>query len=125
MHNRVTVAVCGTVVLLSILAGLLWWLIGFRRGAFQEISAGGFGLFLVLFAVFQVAACAIASALVWKFHRAEHELSSWPMIVLAGLLAFAALCWGVTPLLGMPVLLAVIVGGSLLLIYLRKSSARA
>jgi hypothetical protein len=116
MSKKVALMLSGIIVLLSIVAGLVWWAIGFRSGAFQQVSASGFGMVLVLFAVVQVTGWAIVSTSLWVFQRCQRDLESWPVIVIAALLGLATILWGVTPVLGMPVVFAAIIGGTFLMI---------
>ena len=112
MSKKLAATLSGALVVLSIVAGIVWWAIGIRRGAFQEISADGFGMFLVLLAVAQGTAWAIVSADLWVFTRSRRQVEVWPMILIAALLGLATMLWGVTPILGIPLVLAAITGGT-------------
>ncbi len=120
MNNRLLVTLSGILVLLCILAGLLWWAIGLHRGAFQKTSAGGYGVMLLAFALFQLAAWAVAWTLFLRFRNTQREIRPWPLITLAAVLALATLLWGVTPVLGTPLMLVVIVAGTVTIVLFKR-----
>ena len=109
MVNRLLVGVSATLLLVSLVLVLLWWVKGWSVGAFQEMTRlGGLGAvaFLTCLAVLQIAGLAFAAIVLLRAAK-FWSIGMHTLMALAalGMLVGSSLCW-FTPALGGPVILA-------------------
>jgi len=126
MVNRLLLGASATLLLLSLVLVLLWWVKGWSVGAFQEMMRlGGLGAvaFLTCLAVLQIAGLAFAAIVLLRAAK-FWSIGMHTLMALAalGMLVGSSLCW-FTPALGGPVILATLLGLlAMLLINPRGSS---
>jgi len=108
---RIPLALCWTMLVLCVVAGLAWWGIGLYSGAFRRISADAGGraaAVLLALAAIQVASWWVGLVAVRRACRVRTVLRSWATVGwLLGLLVACAL-WGFTPAVGAPLTLLVL-----------------
>jgi len=111
----------GAVVLyaLSIGLGLVWWFIGWQKGALAHIPSVGLVILLGL-GTFQVVGWVVVFLLLWRsLRRSLHPPDGVVLGISAGVL-LGNLVWCFTPVLGAPLIFLVTVVGSVQLYLLRK-----
>ena len=88
MVNRLLVGVSATLLLVSLVLVLLWWVKGWSVGAFQEMTRlGGLGAvaFLTFLAVLQIAGLAFAAIFVYLLMVVNYQSFRDPLAVLLAL----------------------------------------
>lgn len=117
-HKLITI---GAVVLyaLSIGLGLVWWFIGWQKGAFARIPSVG-SVILVGLGTFQIVGWAVVFLLLRRALRGSLRPPNGLVLGISAGVLLGNLVWYLTPVLGAPLILLVTVAALVQLYLLRK-----
>lgn len=123
MSSRVMTLGSILLYVLSIGIGLIWWLIAWRTGVLDNLPPPGSTILVGLGVIQVLASVVILFVLLQSLRGLAHAADTMTLALVAALL-FANLVWCVTPILGGPLILLVLILG-ILRLYLTKRRTSA
>lgn len=123
MSSRVMTLGSILLYVLSIGISLIWWLIAWRSGVLDNLPPPGSTILVGLGVIQVLASVVILFVLLQSLRGSAHAADTMTLALNAALL-FANLVWCVTPILGGPLILLVLILG-ILRLYLTKRQTSA